>query len=152
MQTLHQEGHSAARCRPPSVSSAYRDARSRWDISFSASANNITGGNTLGDVLQTLIQFVSKPISNVCSAALMKWEGCSYDQMDATQTFPRTSVDTQRICHHYEALHSAKGKQTDGFKLLRGWANNLYTRKLNVGSNLKTSSKISAKEDKNYVY
>lgn len=148
MQTLHQEGHSAARCRPPSVSSAYRDARSRWDISFSASANNITGGNTLGDVLQTLIQFVSKPISNVCSAALMKWEGCSHDQMDATQTFPRTSVDTQRICHH--SFSEREGNWC--FKLLRGWANNLYTWKLNVGSNLKASSKISTKEDKNYVY
>lgn len=53
-------GHGATWCRPPSVSSAYREVFcSRWDISFSASANNITGGNALGDVLQALIPFVS---------------------------------------------------------------------------------------------
>lgn len=43
----------------PPVSSAYRDARSPWDVSFGASANSITGGNALGDVLQALIPFVS---------------------------------------------------------------------------------------------
>lgn len=30
-----------------------------WDVSFGASANSITGGNALGDVLQALIPFVS---------------------------------------------------------------------------------------------
>lgn len=82
----------------PPVSSAYRDVRSRWDVSFGASANNITGGNALGDVLQALIPFVSQPISNVHAAALMEWERRCSDQMDAT--FSRTSVDTQRRCHH----------------------------------------------------
>lgn len=33
--------------------------RSHRDVSFGASANNITGGNALGDVLQALIPFVS---------------------------------------------------------------------------------------------
>lgn len=58
-QKLHQEGHSAAWCRRLSVSSAYRGVRSRWDISFSASSNNIIGGNALGELLQALIPFVS---------------------------------------------------------------------------------------------
>lgn len=151
MQTLHQEGHSAAWCRPPSVSSAYRDARSRWDISFSASANNITGGNTLGDVLQTLIQFVSKPISNVF--------GCTHEMrgMQPRSDGCNTNISKDFSGHTKDmsSLWGSAFSEREGnwcFKLLRGWANNLYTWKLNVGSNLKASSKISTKEDKNYVY
>lgn len=45
----------------PYFSSAYKErgTSSHRDVSFGASANNITGGNALGDVLQALIPFVS---------------------------------------------------------------------------------------------
>lgn len=53
-------GHSVA-CKASRTLALHtkRGVRSNWDVSFGASANNITGGNALGDVLQALIPFVS---------------------------------------------------------------------------------------------